>query len=124
MKVIIDTHILFWLLTQDTDKLTYKVLSTLEEAEEVILPTIVLLELLGLLLKKKQLEYFNILLNQIPKSKYIVVPLDLAIIKETRKIKDSFELHDKVIVATAKYLKLPIVTKDEEITEKYKDIIW
>ncbi len=124
MRVVIDTHVLYWVLTQDLDKLTNKALGTISQAEEIIVPTIVLLELLGLLQKKKATRYFDILLKQFPKSKYIVVPLDIAVIKEIRKIKAKFELHDKVIVATAKGLGLSLVTKDEEITKKYKRVIW
>lgn len=124
MRVIIDTHVLFWVLTQDTNQLTEEALNKLEQAEEIILPTIVLLELLGLLQKKKEVKYFDVLLKQLPNSKYVVMSLDIAIIKETRKIKYQFELHDKVIVATAQYLGLPIVTKDLEITKKYKNVIW
>ncbi len=124
MRVVIDTHALFWVLTQDLTKLTNKALSVLEQADKIILPTIVLLELLGLLQKKKALKFFDILLKQIPTSKYLIVPLDMVVIKEIRKIKANLELHDKVIIATAKYLELSIITKDEEITKKYKNVIW
>lgn len=124
MRVVIDTHALFWVLTQDLTKLTNKALSVLEQADKIILPTVVLLELLGLLQKKKALKFFDILLKQIPTSKYLIVPLDMVVIKEIRKIKANLELHDKVIIATAKYLELSIITKDEEITKKYKNVIW
>lgn len=124
MRVVIDTHILFWVLTQDLEKITTAALNSLNQADEIIVPTMILLELLGLLQKKKALKYFDILLEQIPSSKYVVIPMDIAIIKETRRIKTELELHDKVVVATAKYLGLPIVTKDEEITKKYKKTIW
>jgi len=30
-------------------------------------------------------------------------------------VKDITELHDKIIVSTAKYLNIPIITKDETI---------
>lgn len=124
MRIVIDTHILFWVLTQDLARLTDTALKALNQTDEIIIPAMVLLELLGLLQKREALEYFDILLKQIPNSKYVVIPLDVAIIKEVRRIKSKFELHDKVIVATAKYLGLPLITKDEEITKKYKKIIW
>ncbi len=124
MKFLLDTHVLFWTLTLQKTKLSKKVTKTLEEADELILPTIVLLELSGLLQKKQGDRYFDILLNQIPKSKYFIVPLDLRTVEETRRIKGTLELHDKVIVATAKILDIPIITKDKEIAKVYKKIIW
>lgn len=124
MKVVIDTHVLFWILTQDLDRLTDIALKTLKEADEIIIPTIVLLELLGLLQKKKALRLFDILIKQIPKSKYVTLPMDITIIKETRNNRSKLELHDKVIVASAQSLGLSIVTKDEEISKRYKKTIW
>lgn len=124
MKVVIDTHVLFWILTQDLSKVSDIALKALEQAEEIILPTIVLLELLSLLQKKRSIKYFDELLKQIPKSKYIATPMDMSVVQQVRKIKSKLELHDKVIVATAKYLSVPIVTKDKEITEKYTEVIW
>lgn len=124
MRVVIDTHVLFWVLTQDITRLTSKALKALEQAEEIFLPTIVLLELLALCQKKKTLKYFDLLLKQIPNSKYVIVSMDIAVIKEIRRIKSRLELHDKVIVATAKYLDSPLVTKDEDITQKYRKVIW
>jgi len=85
MKFLLDTHVLFWTLTLQKTKLTKKVTKTLEEADELILPTIVLLELSGLLQKKQG---------------------------------------DRYLVATAKILDIPIITKDKEIAKVYKKIIW
>ena len=124
MKALVDTHALFWALIQDKKKLTSKALQVIDEAEMLLLPTIVLLELLGLLEKKQKLRYFDKLLNNLSDSKYVVIPLDITVLKETRSLKDKLELHDRVIVATAKSLNLPIITKDEEITKLYKKIVW
>jgi PIN domain nuclease of toxin-antitoxin system len=32
-------------------------------------------------------------------------------------LKEIIELHDKIIVATAKYLKIPIITKDKILSK-------
>lgn len=124
MKVLVDTHVLFWALAQDKKKLTPKALQVISDAEMLLLPTIVLLELLGLLEKKQKLHYFDKLLKSLPGSTYVIIPLDITVIKETRLLKDKLELHDRVIVATAKSLNLPIITRDEQITKVYKKIIW
>lgn len=107
MKALVDTHALFWALTQDKKKLTPKVLQVISDAKILLLPTIVLLELLGLLEKKQKLHYFDKLLKSLPDSKYVITPLDITVVKETRLLKDKLELHDRVIIATAKSLNLP-----------------
>lgn len=124
MKVIIDTHTLFWTLAEDTKKLSPQALQIINESESLILPSIVLLELLSLLEKKQMISYFDKFIRDISNSKYIVMPLDLAVLKNTRLLKNKLELHDRVIVATAKMLNLPLVTKDEQITDVYKRAIW
>lgn len=124
MKALVDTHALFWVLTQDKKKLTPKALQVISDAEMLLLPTIVLLELLGLLEKKLKLHYFDKLLKSLSDSKYVTIPLDITVMRETRLLKDKLELHDRVIVATAKSLNLPIITKDEQITKVYKKIVW
>jgi len=124
MKVIVDTHALFWALAEDTKSLTPAALQIINDSESLIIPTIVLLELLGLLEKKQKMSYFDKFIKNIPNSKYVIVPLDIAVLKETRLLKDKLELHDRVIVATAKLLKLSLITKDEQITDVYKKVIW
>jgi len=41
--------------------------------------------------------------------------LDIEVIKEMEKLDELPELHDKIIVATARMLNAPLITKDEEI---------
>jgi len=124
MKAVIDTHALYWALVEDTKELSPKALEIINDSESLILPSIVLLELLGLLQKKGKLIYFDKFIRNIPKSKYIILPLDLATIKETRLLKKQLELHDRVIVAAAKMLDLPLITRDEKIMGIYKKVIW
>ncbi|NIM12448.1 MAG: PIN domain-containing protein [Candidatus Aminicenantes bacterium] len=45
---------------------------------------------------------------------YRLIDLNIEIVETGKEIKD-LELHDRLIVATAKYLKVPILTSDEEI---------
>ena len=55
----------------------------------------------------------------------MIYNLDLATILECRNIKKIPEMHDKIIVATAKILNASIITKDEEITNSgYAKVIW
>ncbi|MEW6104585.1 MAG: PIN domain-containing protein [bacterium] len=55
---------------------------------------------------------------------YRIIDLDFDIVEMADKIK-GLELHDRLIVASAKYLGLSILTTDKEIKEKGMiDVIW
>jgi predicted nucleic acid-binding protein len=57
-------------------------------------------------------------------SNYRVIDLDPAIVNTARSV-HGLELHDRMIVATAKHLGLPILTSDEKIREKSGiEVIW
>lgn len=124
MNIILDTHALLWNLTE-YKRLSPKVRTTLDEASGIFLPTIVLLELLYTLQKKKEVKKFSTILNRIKRSKkYFIVSLDLDVVEIMPQLSFKFEMHDAVIVATAQLLKAPLVTKDETIQKIYKDTIW
>ena len=42
-----------------------------------------------------------------------VIPLDLPILQKMLDLKEVVELHDKIIVSTAKFLRVPLITKDK-----------
>lgn len=55
---------------------------------------------------------------------YQIIDLDMEIVKVAKGIKE-LELHDRLIVATAKYLKIPILTCDGSIQNSDAiKIIW
>lgn len=55
---------------------------------------------------------------------YRIIDLDFDIIEVAKNI-DGLELHDRLIVSTAKYLEIPIITSDEIITDsKIIEVIW
>jgi predicted nucleic acid-binding protein len=57
-------------------------------------------------------------------SNYRIIDLDPAIVNTARSIQ-GLELHDRLIVATAKHLGLPILTPDALIKDKSGiDVIW
>ena len=45
----------------------------------------------------------------------MLIALDYPILEKMVTLKDLPELHDKIIVSTAKYLSLPIITKDKTL---------
>jgi PIN domain nuclease of toxin-antitoxin system len=55
---------------------------------------------------------------------YRLIDIDLAVILEAQKV-HGLELHDRVIVSTARVLGVPVLTPDEEITDSgLVEVIW
>lgn len=124
MNIVIDTHTLFWFLVADK-RLSRTAKNTIEEGKAIVIPTIVLLELLYLFQKKKQTDVFSLAFEKFKNDiKYIFASLDLATVEEVLKVHLPLEIHDRIVVATAQMLKLPIVTKDRAIRKTYKETIW
>lgn len=124
MSLLIDTHALFWLITGDK-RLSKKARLAIDSAEKVFIPTIVLLELLSLLEKKGLQALFDVVLKEIQLDKrYIPVSLDLALIYKVTQVTAKIEMHDKVILASALLLNVPIVTRDRLIRKNYSNTIW
>lgn len=77
------------------------------------MPSIVIAEMLSIFDKKRVAFDFRKLFSKITKSEnYVIISLDLTILQKMIDLKDIPELHDKIIVSTAKYLNLPLITKD------------
>ena len=58
-------------------------------------------------------------------SNYFVYPLDLRVIMACKHIHNVHDMHDKIIIATAKLLQSPVITKDMQIkTSKEVDTTW
>lgn len=124
MKIIADTHSLFWYFIADK-KLSKSAKEMIDNAENIFVPTVVLAELLYLFNKKnKQTQFSSILTEFKENPKYIVVSLDLGIFETMIGFSNSLEIHDAAIVATAIVLGVPFLTKDETIRKVYKNTIW
>lgn len=124
MNIVIDTHALFWYLGKDS-RLTKVAERYIDDATNIFIPTIVLLELLYLFKKLKLSEKFPKILENLKKDKkYIFPSLDLDLVEADRQMSDKLEMHDSVIVTTAEVLNSPLVTKDETIQKIYKNTIW
>jgi len=124
VNIVVDTHALLWFLTKDK-KLSKLAKSSINNSKKVFIPTIVLLELLYTMHKINIEDKFPLVLKLIKKhKKYAVISLDIAIVEKVAQLTNLLEMHDKVIVATADMLKLPLVSKDSTIQKVYKNIIW
>ena len=123
MEVAVDSHALLWYLSKNS-KLTAKARDCLDKSSRIIVSTIVLLELLYILQKFGQERKFKNLLNSLEHEKYLVYPVDLALVRDCAKLPKSLEMHDRLIVTTGKIFNVPLITKDQQIAKVYKRIIW
>jgi PIN domain nuclease of toxin-antitoxin system len=119
MNFVADTHALLWWFTNSPriSPKTSEIFEKCENGEHIIfVPSIVIAEALSIFDKKRVSFDFKTLFKKINDSdNFRLIALDYPILKKMVSLKDIPELHDKIIVATAKHLNLPIITKDETL---------
>jgi len=117
MNFVADTHALLWWFT-DSPQLSSNASAVFENCERgehvIFVPSIVIAEALSIFDKKRISFNFRTLFRYISSSKNLVlIALDYQVLQKMIDLQDIPELHDKIIAATAKYLNLPIITKDK-----------
>ncbi|MBU4298817.1 type II toxin-antitoxin system VapC family toxin [Patescibacteria group bacterium] len=123
MEIVVDSHTLFWFLTNNP-KLSAKAKRLIETSEKVIIPSIVLMEILYLLEKNNLSYQFVEFLSELKIRNYLVYPLDLKVIAQTLGISSGLEMHDRLIIATAQIFNSPLISKDTQIKNYYLRTIW
>lgn len=119
-----DTHTLSWLLTKDK-KLTDRAKNSFRQASIVFVPIIVLMELLYMLKKKRKASKFTKILARLKKEeRFSFISLDFETAEKCLEYAYKLEMHDNIIVSTARNLNLPLVTKDTQIKKIYQNTIW
>jgi PIN domain nuclease of toxin-antitoxin system len=116
MNFVADTNALLWWFT-DSPRLSPKASEIFEKCEGgekvIFIPSIVIAEALSIFDKKRITFDFKNLFKRINESEnFVIIPLDYPILQKMVDLKEIPELHDKIIVSTAKYLNLPVITKD------------
>ena len=119
VNYVTDTHALLWWFT-DSPKLSsmaFEIFKLCERGEIIIfIPSIVIAELISIFDKKRVSFNFRNLFKKIRTSEnFILIALDYPILEKMVALKEVSELHDKIIASTAKYLKIPIITKDKTL---------
>ena len=119
MNFVTDTHALIWWFT-DSPRLSSKaseIFKNCEKGENIIfIPSIVIAESLSIFDKKRVSFNFKNLFKKINDSEnFVLIALDYPILQKMIPLKEIPELHDKIIISTAKYLNLPIITKDKSL---------
>jgi PIN domain nuclease of toxin-antitoxin system len=113
---VADTHAWLYYLLNRLPHASNKIFSSVENGDGVIfVPAIALSECVHLIGKKKIILTYEDLFSRFDESNnFVVAPLTLEITKIISKI-ELKELHDRIIVATAKFLNANLITKDKEI---------
>ena len=119
MNFVADTHALLWWFI-DSPRMSSRASEIFEKCEKgenvIFIPSIVIAESLSIFDKKLISFNFNNLLKKIHTSEnFVLIALDYPILQKMVALKEVPELHDKIIVSTAKYLNLPIITKDKTL---------
>jgi len=119
MNFVTDTHALLWWFT-DSPRISSKaceIFTSCENGNNVIfIPSIVIAEALSIFDKKRISFDFKKLFARVHSSEnFVIIPLDYPILQKMVELKDVPELHDKIIVSSARYLNLPVITKDETL---------
>ena len=128
MYYVVDTHAFIWYLVDDP-RLSKKAkeifaLSDIGRAT-LIVSAVVMLECMAILEKKKvKLNFEEILLKISQASNFIFAEINFGLIIETNRIKGTRDLHDRVIIATAKLYGADLVSKDAQIRKIYQRTVW
>lgn len=93
-----------------------QILKSADRGENIIyISAISMVEIMYLAEANKiPVDFNSIKEHLIESANYRIIDLSLEIVEEARKVKE-FELHDRLIVATAIYLNIPILTCDQTI---------
>jgi len=113
---VTDTHAFIWYLLDNLPKKVDDIFKSVEKGESTIfVPTIVLAESLHLAENKKIDLNFDDLLKKIEMNKnFVPTSFNFQIMKILLELGIK-ELHDRIIIATAKILNAKLIIKDKEI---------
>ncbi|MCD6154497.1 MAG: type II toxin-antitoxin system VapC family toxin [Candidatus Verstraetearchaeota archaeon] len=120
MIYILDTHVLIWYFI-GSKRLKRKLREKIEEVRNIggrlLVPTIVLVEALAVAEKGKVEFNFHDMYQLIKtESEFEIISFTPEILVEVMRTKIP-EIHDRIIVATAKFYRAGILTKDKIILE-------
>jgi PIN domain nuclease of toxin-antitoxin system len=118
---VLDTHTLIWYFI-GSKKLKRSVKQAMDECRRrggrLLVPTIVLAEALDIAEKQKVPFNFDQMYRLVQDEPgFEIVGFSPEIFSEITKIKEVKEIHDRVIVATARFYGAGVITKDKIIRE-------
>lgn len=117
---VLDTHILIWYFTGSVrlqQKFKECIDLTRSRGGRLLIPTIVLAEALDIAEKGRvELDFDEMYRLIQAEPEFEIVGFGIEIFKETMALKEIGEIHDRIIVATARFYETGILTKDRIIT--------
>lgn len=126
MLFVTDTHPLVWYILGELPERVDEIFRLAEAGDSsIFIPTIVLAECLYLVEEGKIELDFNDLLGRLGRSKnFITTSFNFQVMKLLPEI-NLRELHDRIIIATAKILNASLITKDRVIREsELVAVVW
>ncbi|MEK7208184.1 MAG: PIN domain-containing protein [Patescibacteria group bacterium] len=128
MYIVCDTHALLWHLADDRKLSAHArtVFDAIERGENVlVIPSIVLLECLDIFEKKKVQYGFQRLVLKITGSRnFMISDLNWNLILETERTRGFKDLHDRVIVATARLFDAELLSRDRIVRRLFDKTVW
>lgn len=126
-KYCFDTHPLIWYFRGE-DKLSKKAKDILDIAFNgdsiSFLPSIILLEAFHLSLKDKEFV-FPKFMKFLGENKFIIVPLEEDVLKICFDLPKIVNIHDRIVIATARSTGSPLITKDKVLRSNFPlETIW
>lgn len=118
---VLDTHVLIWYFTGSKrlkSTLKDKIDETRNSNGRLLVPTIVLAEALDVTEKGKvEFDFYEMYRFLREEPEFEIVSFTPEILDQTIQVQDLPELHDRIIVATARFYGAGILTKDRIILE-------
>lgn len=126
-KYCFDTHPLVWYY-RESKTLSEKAKLILDEAFSgnvvAFIPSIVLLEAFHISLKDKKFV-FSKFVDFLRRAEFIIVPLEEEVLKTCFELPKRINIHDRIVIATAKISGSKLVTKDRVLRSLFPlETIW
>ena len=118
---VLDTHVLIWYFV-GSKRLQQRLKERIDEVRNqggrLLVPTIVLAEALDIA-EKGKVKFDFTKMNQFicTEPEFEVISFTLEILEEAIRVKEIKEIHDRIIVASARFYQAGIMSKDRVIHE-------
>lgn len=116
MLYVLDTHVLVWYFTGNA-RLSPEARNLIDEVRQqggrLLIPTIVLAEALNIAAKGRVVFEFQRLYQLVrDEPEFEIVEFGIEVFDETLRVSAVPEIHDRIIVATARFFGADLLTKD------------
>jgi len=121
MLYVLDTHVLIWYFIGSRrlrEELKERIDRTRQQGGRLLVPTIVLVEALDVAEKGRVKFDFAEMYRLIREEpEFEVIGFSLEIFDEALRVEGVQEIHDRIIVATARFYRAGLLTKDRIVRE-------